>query len=151
MRIWLDTEFNGFCGPLISLALVDENGREWYEVLRCVEPAPWVKENVIPALRKRAIAPDRFRPSLARWLRHYDSVHVIATWPEDFVHFCAALVAGPGERFIVSPLTMELLVLDQQPVSALRHNALEDAKALKQAHIARLADSQNWSKGNSFE
>lgn len=41
MRLWLDTEFNGFKGELIGLALVDEAGREWYEVLKCKDPVPW--------------------------------------------------------------------------------------------------------------
>lgn len=32
MRIYLDTEFNGHGGELISIALVDENGQDFYGV-----------------------------------------------------------------------------------------------------------------------
>lgn len=43
MRIYVDCEFNGFGGELMSMALVAEDGREWYNVLplpRDIEP--WV-------------------------------------------------------------------------------------------------------------
>ena len=40
MRLWIDTEYNGFKGALISMALIDEEGREWYEVLKCRSPSP---------------------------------------------------------------------------------------------------------------
>ena len=33
MKLFLDCEFNGFGGELISMALVDENERYFYEVL----------------------------------------------------------------------------------------------------------------------
>lgn len=138
MRLWLDTEFNGFRGALISLALVDENGREWYEALRCDDPVPWVATNVMPVLRKRATTAKRFTDSLGAWLSKYDRIHVMADWPEDFVHFCSVLVPGPGERLNVPVLTMELLELQQRPNSAVPHNALEDAKALKQAYMRSL-------------
>lgn len=43
MRLYLDTEFNGFGGSLISAALVSTGGHEWYEVLPCSHPNAWVK------------------------------------------------------------------------------------------------------------
>lgn len=138
MRLWLDTEFNGFQGALISLALVDENGREWYEALRCKDPVPWVQANVMPVLHKRPTTPRRFLESLGAWLREYDSIHVMADWPEDFVHFCSVLVPGPGECLAVPALTMELLQLRERTSSAVPHNALEDARALKQAYMRTL-------------
>ena len=53
MRLWIDTEYNGFRGALISMALVDEEGREWYEVLKCRSPSPWVAKHVMPKLHKQ--------------------------------------------------------------------------------------------------
>lgn len=135
MRLWLDTEFNGSHGALISMALVDAKGRHWYEVLGCADPVPWVAENVMPILNKPATTRERMCDSLSAWLRKYDSIHVVADWPEDFVHFCSLLVPGPGLRLVVPPLTMELLHLLERPVPALPHNALEDAKALRIAHL----------------
>ena len=35
MKLWIDTEFNEYKGALISLALVAEDGREWYGVRFC--------------------------------------------------------------------------------------------------------------------
>ena len=32
MKLWIDTEFNEYRGALISMALVAEDGREWYGV-----------------------------------------------------------------------------------------------------------------------
>lgn len=29
MKLWIDCEFNGFGGELISMALIDEEGRHW--------------------------------------------------------------------------------------------------------------------------
>ena len=39
MRYFLDTEFNGFGGALLSLALVPEDGEEFYVTLDCDGPA----------------------------------------------------------------------------------------------------------------
>ncbi len=135
MRLWLDTEFNGFHGPLISMALVDEAGREWYEVLGCEDPEPWVAANVIPVLKKRQTTKERMQKSLVRWLGKHDQVHIIADWPADFVHFCGFLLTRPGYRLVAPPLSMELVEF-LKPESAIPHNALEDAKALREAHLA---------------
>ena len=50
MRYFLDTEFNGFGGELISLALVPEHGHdEYYAVLPLPDELhPWVERNVVP-------------------------------------------------------------------------------------------------------
>lgn len=94
MRLWLDTEFNGFGGALISMALVDESGREWYEVLGCENLEPWVATNVMPHLKKRRTTRERMRASLFRWTKEYKQIHVIADWPADFAHFCQILLSG---------------------------------------------------------
>lgn len=149
MRLWLDAEFNGFQGPLISLAVVDEEGREWYEVLTCESPVPWVEAHVMPVLHKRATTSSRLAKSLATWLRKYPRIHVMADWPEDLAHFCSALVTGPGSAYVVPPLTMELLRVSVPLASAVPHNALEDARALRTAHMqaaARAAEAASDAK-----
>jgi hypothetical protein len=55
MKLFLDCEFNGFGGELISMALVDENERYFYEVLPCINLTSWVLNNVIPILNKQAL------------------------------------------------------------------------------------------------
>jgi hypothetical protein len=61
MKLFLDCEFNGFGGELISMALVDENEKYFYEVLPCMNPTSWVFNNVIPILNKQAIDLKEFK------------------------------------------------------------------------------------------
>lgn len=151
MRIWIDTEFNSFEGELISLALVDEDGASFYRYLHCANPAPWVAEHVMPVLGLYSPYPERKDPALmhprnvwtlprlqlalAQWLGGYDTVHLVADWPEDIVHFCRVLITGPGTRLNTPPLTMEIR-RDLDAVSLVPHNALEDARALRAVHLA---------------
>jgi hypothetical protein len=135
MRIWIDCEFNSHQGELISMALVDENSRHFYEVLRCENPQPWVAKHVIPVLGKSFIGPDLFKRKMEAWLRGYDSVHIVADWPADIAHFCQMLIASPhGERMVTPPLTMEIR-RDLDAVSVIPHNALEDAIAIRYTHL----------------
>jgi hypothetical protein len=131
VRLFLDCEFNEFKGALISMALVSEDGREWYEVVPCELPGAWVTENVMPILGKQAIPVRQMQESLQRFLHGFDKVHVVADWPEDIKHFCDALITGPGIRLNTPPLTMEILRIDAE--SALPHNALHDARGIRDA------------------
>lgn len=141
MKLWIDTEFNEFRGELISLALVDEDGREFYEVLPCANPGPWVAQNVMPILGKLVNHGDyetarmMMARSLHRFLRDYKAIHIVADWPEDIAHFCGALIIGPGMRIDTPPLTMEVR-RDLDAVSDIPHNALADARAMRLVHLA---------------
>ena len=64
MKLFLDCEFNGFGGELISMALVDENEDFLYEVLPCTNPTSWVKDNVIPKLKKQPIDLKEFQKKI---------------------------------------------------------------------------------------
>lgn len=139
MNIYLDCEFNEFKGALISMALVDENGREWYEVVPCENPGPWVAEHVMPILGRGPVSIPLMQASLSAWLSMYDCVHIIADWPEDIAHFCQALITGPGMRLNTPPLTMEVLRIDS--ASELPHNALADARGIR-AHIQSMSASR---------
>ena len=134
MKLFIDCEWNSFGGDLISMALVAEDGREFYEVLSCFEPDPWVAENVMGKLGKEPVPRYVFRDILASFLSQFDSVHVVGDWPEDIARFCNALIIGPGERLDTPPLTMEVLRVDA--VSENPHNALADARALKELLIS---------------
>lgn len=131
MKIYIDCEFNDYRGELISMALIDETGREWYEVLRCDDPSDWVYKNVMPLLDKAPIRLWAFQNELERWLEDYDSIHIVADWPEDLQHFCWALITGPGERIDTPPLTMEVVRIET--LSDVPHNALADAHAIRKA------------------
>jgi len=131
MRIFIDGEWNSYGGELISLALVAADGRTFYEVIGCDNPDPWVAENVMPKLGKPSITLQELQKQLNLFLRQFefDSVHIIADWPEDIMWFCKVLITGPGTRLDTPPLTMEVLRVDT--VSTNPHNALADATALR--------------------
>ena len=128
MNIFIDCEWNSFGGELISMALVAENGQEFYEVLGCDNPHPWVAENVMPILNKDAIGIDEFKKKLRRFLMQFDSVNIVADWPEDIKHFCDALIVGAGMRMDTPALSMQIVRIEAE--SALPHNALEDARGI---------------------
>lgn len=134
MRIWIDTEFNEFKGALISMALVAEDGREFYESLGCKNPGPWVAVNVMPIIGKPPILLRDLQWRLAHFLSAYETIHVVADWPEDIAHFCNALITGPGFRINTPPMTLEIR-RDLDAVSAIPHNALADARAMRDVHL----------------
>jgi hypothetical protein len=137
MNLYLDCEFNEFKGELISMALVSEDGREWYEVIPCLKPGPWVAQNVMPILGQFPLADKAMlTSSLYKFLRQFDAIHVVADWPEDIKHFCEALITGPGCRIDTPPLTMEVVRIDAE--SAQPHNALADARGIRDALKGRI-------------
>lgn len=134
MRLWLDCEWDGYQGALLSVALVAENGAEFYEVLAVPEiTSDWVRENVVPKLNRDPICFDTFQYALEVFLAQFETVHVIADWPEDIERFCRCLIRGPGQRIQFPCLTMEIVHIDA--VSTLPHNALHDARAIKRDYL----------------
>jgi hypothetical protein len=138
MRLWLDCEFNGCQGELISMALVSECPAEWYQVLPCSEPNEWVQKHVLPMLNKRPRSYDReaavrlLTVGLARWFRQLQVIHITADYPADLAHLCRVLLLGQGDYVITPPLTLELRrdLPSVSQCSRIPHNALEDARAL---------------------
>ena len=142
MRYFLDTEFNGFGGALLSLALVPVDGEEFYMTLECADPIhAWVERNVIPFLDHvpvGLVSPRMARAEAAMALSAYLAAdpepELVADWPEDFTQFCALLMTGPGQMVPVPPLTLRLVPLpgfSTAANSAVPHNALHDARALR--------------------
>lgn len=135
-RLFIDCEWNDWQGDLISMALVGEDGREWYEVLECRDPSPWVAEHVMPGLGKQPTTLEHMRASLCEFLSAYKTVTIVADWPEDIEHFCRLLVVGPGLRLDTPDLRFHCWRgLDGQ--SARPHNALEDALGNARAALAQ--------------
>ena len=66
----------------------------------------------------------------------FDTIHIIADWPEDISHFCNALLTGPGTRLNAPRLTMEVC-RDLHGDSKIPHNALEDARAIAEDAITK--------------
>lgn len=138
MKLWVDTEFNSFCGELISIGVVAEDGKSFYAVVEydITKMNPWVLENVIPKLGEQPITLSRARTQLAAFLRQFPTIEVIADWPEDLAHFLNLQVLPNGTRFSTPPQTLTI-VEKLEPVSSNPHNALSDAKALMEAFLAK--------------
>lgn len=137
MNIWLDSEFNGWGGELISLALVSENGKEFYEVIPCASPNPWVRDNVIPYLKKEPIDKTALQGKLSDYLNSFEMLKIMASWPDDFRLLMQMLIIGDGKRIKTPELQMVLLNPTRKGaeiMSKSTHNALEDARLLKIAH-----------------
>lgn len=143
MRYFLDTEYNGFGGQLLSLALVPEDGsEEFYVTVECDAAIdPWVERNVIPYLD---MVPDGLvsprlprhaaAEALAQWLAHDEAPDIVADWPEDLAQLAMLLVTGPGMMLSVPPLSLHFVPLhgfSTAANSAVPHNALHDARALR--------------------
>lgn len=133
MKIYLDTEFNDYKGELISMALVAENGQEWYGVRRWSNPTEWVGQHVIPFLGREPESDDALRASLHQFLNSFPEVRIISDWPGDVAHFAHFLEYAPGERIGPDVLTFEVRrdLPDTSTKSKIPHNALEDARAMR--------------------
>ncbi|MBA3667295.1 MAG: hypothetical protein H0W65_06190 [Sphingomonas sp.] len=148
MRYFLDTEYDGFGGPLLSLALVPEDGgEEFYAVIAHDRVAdPWVERHVVPFLDMvpEALGGPRLSRrdaagALVHWLAHDSAPDIIADWPEDLAQLAMLLVTGPGQMVHSPPLTLRFVPLhgfSTAANSAVPHNALHDARALRD-HIMK--------------
>ena len=135
MRYYIDTEFNGTDGQLLSLALVRQDGAHFYEVLHAHELiVPWVREHVVPHFDQEPVTRLQAVKKMQKFLRRDDGPHVfIADWPEDLVHFNRMLLRDQGKRndpFRYACLLLSLPGFDTAGASAVPHNALADARAL---------------------
>ena len=143
MRYFLDTEYDGFGGALLSLALVPEDGSEEFYVVidhDAVTDA-WVERNVVPyfdkvptALQGPRLSREAAADALAQWLAHDEAPDLIADWPEDLAQLAMLLVTGPGRMKAVPSLTLRFVPLhgfSTAANSAVPHNALHDARALR--------------------
>lgn len=145
MRFYLDCEFDGWMGALISMALVSEDGDEFYW---CVDDAAawikqdWVKQNVLPILDCEGATAGLSR-EIERFIAQaaeHTNAHIVVDWPDDVAYFCRAMILGPGARINTPPLTFEVTRIDAYPTElpgAIQHNALWDARALRHALLSR--------------
>ena len=144
MRYFLDTEFNGFGGDLISLALVPEHGDdELYVVLPLPEVLhPWVERNVVPylgavppGLNGGTVSRLEAASEIAHYLRRDEAPVIVADWPEDIAHFCLLIVTRAGDMVPTGSIRFEFVSspgFSTAAISKVPHNALHDARALRE-------------------
>ena len=141
MRYFLDVEFNGFGGELISLALVPEaeDAAPFYEAVACEKPTPWVAEHVLPVLRTTPISRSAMASRFAEYLGDDEDPVLIADWPEDIAHAAMVMVIAPGQRVALDRISFEMLDppgFDAATRSKVPHNAYHDAVALRDYVLA---------------
>lgn len=147
-RVFIDTEFNGFGGELISYALVpeDENFPTFYKVLPYVidEYDPWVEKNVIPVLNEYNESSEKLDEYLNNNFRG-EEVVFMADWPDDIKYLSAELITGPG-IMINNDFDITFVIdrnLDEGPYSPMYpHNALSDAAANRENYRYRYSDEE---------
>lgn len=126
----------------MSLALVPEDGEEFYVTLECADPLhPWVERNVAPyldsvpfGLASPRLSRLQAAEALAAYLAPDSQPELIADWPDDIAQLCQLLMTGPGTMVTVQTLRFRLMTLggfSTAATSAVPHNALHDARALR--------------------
>jgi 3' exoribonuclease, RNase T-like len=140
-KVYIDCEFNGFGGKLISMALVpeDDNYPEFYREIEMNDQLhPWVRDNVIPHLTESFVTHNEFQNDLATYLRTIEECTIVADWPDDIRHFCESLIVGAGAMInVLHKIKFELdLTINYE--SKVPHHALHDARAIKQTFKKRI-------------
>lgn len=142
-RFYVDCEFDGHNGPLLSVALVREDGHSIH--IRSLETAsePWVVANVEPLMDEHQaglaqwIPLDEVGPSIRAFIGDCACPVIIADSPVDIGRFCRALSTGPGGGWAsvdYPAMRFEVHNVDCYPTDlpgAVQHNAWWDAMALR--------------------
>lgn len=147
MRYFLDTEYNGVGGELMSMALVPADGDELYLTFRTSGPLlEWVERHVVPYLDsvpEHLFCPRLTREdaahALERYLRHDGEPLIVADWPEDIAQFCNLMITGPGDMIDIRHVMFRLAPMSNFSTAAnsrVPHNALHDARALRDHILA---------------
>jgi hypothetical protein len=141
MRYYLDTEFDGHNGPLISLALVRETGGSLYCVTEHEPVDPWVRENVCPlvlsAHEAAVLMPENFVGGAIRFFLQDDPLpDIVADSAVDIARFCRAMSTNDdgGWASFDGPITFQVHDVACYPTTlpgAVQHNAWWDAMALR--------------------
>lgn len=144
MRYFIDTEFDGHNGPLLSLAIVEEDGISLHVRTTARAADPWVIANVEPLMDEHSasvshasLPVNAVGEAIRTFLADDEAPVIIADSPVDIGRFCAALSTGPDGGWASADyprMTFEVHNVNCYPTSlpgAVQHNAWWDAMALK--------------------
>lgn len=139
MKIYVDFEFNGMGGELLSMGLAFDGG--WMHIRRpdseiaAIDLDPWVAANVMPIMGEAMIAP------LSEWGEYIEAlcgtspaVEFVSDWPDDIRYLMGLLITGPGTMIKIPSFRCSVVRVDAYPSTlegAVQHNAMWDARALK--------------------
>jgi hypothetical protein len=144
MRYFIDCEFDGHNGPLLSIALVRSDGDGIHIQTHNTALDPWVQENVMPLM-------DSHKANQSAYVHEYEvggvirafigGEHcstIIADSPVDIGRFCRALSTGTDGQWASADypaMRFEVHNVDCYPTAlegAVQHNAWWDAMALRE-------------------
>lgn len=143
-RFYIDCEFDGHNGPLLSIALVSEDGA--YNIhIEADEVAhdPWVRANVVPLMEAHDAAdcirvpPRQVGAVIREFLTDVACPVIVADSPVDIGRFCTAISTGDEGGWApvdFTRMTFEVHNVDCYPTDlpgAVQHNAWWDAMALR--------------------
>ncbi len=146
-KVYIDCEFDGHNGPLLSIAIVPENGGGAHiKLIDALNPVgdPWVAENVIPLMDSHAAPlsflslPNEVGTLLRAVMKDAACPVIIADSPVDIGRFCAAISTGADGNWAscdYPQMTFEVHNVDCYPTDlpgAVQHNAWWDAMALRE-------------------
>lgn len=142
MKYYIDCEFDGHNGPLLSMAMIREDGLSFYAITTNVAKNPWVIENVVPKLPAfpHNIFSSQYSigPALQRAIEGDDTPVIIADSPVDIGRFCAAISTAEDGGYapcITPRWDFEVHDVDCYPTDmpgAVQHNAAWDAMVLRE-------------------
>lgn len=145
MRYYIDCEFDGHGGDLISMALVRTRRDSLMIVVSdAVVNDQWVKDNVMPVLHKDSAGETVFAnkhgvgAAIADFIADDWRPVIVADSPVDIGRFCAAISTGIDGGWANTPyerMTFEVRNVDCYPTNlegAVQHNAWWDAMALRE-------------------
>ena len=148
-RFYLDCEFDGHNGALLSLALVPESGGGIHIQIDTPAMDIWVLRNVVPLMASHE-APQSIKVypldagrAIRDFLADCACPVIVADSPVDIGRFCRALSTGPDGQWASADfpgMRFEVHNVDCYPTTlpgAVQHNAWWDAMALRAALAAQ--------------
>lgn len=142
-RFYIDCEFDGHGGPLLSTALVRDDGRGIHIQTDQIAQDPWVIANVVPLMNKHQAQLSQWIPlyevgaSIRSFIGECGRPIIIADSPVDIGRFCQAISTGPHGEWASTEypaMRFEVHNVDCYPTrleGAVQHNAWWDAMALR--------------------
>lgn len=144
MKYYIDCEFDGHNGPLLSIALVREDGASIHIETTAVASDWWVIAHVVPLMgENNAGTHPLVQPNqVGRHIRFFIGADpfpvIVADSPVDIARFCTAVMtseAGGYEPNQWPRLSFEVHDINCYPTDltgAVQHNAWWDAMALRE-------------------
>ena len=143
MRYYIDCEFDGHGGPLLSMALVTDGDDSIHIAAKQFATDSWVIANVVTIMDQHSAPKSAYVHEyevggvIRAFIGDDTAPTIIADSPVDIGRFCAAISTGPDGKWASADyprMTFEVHNVDCYPTDlegAVQHNAWWDAMALR--------------------